>query len=420
MKMMPFQERNWSVQSPHYFLFISSHVVLWLGEPQGPCPSGVMEIRLSQMPCPGFDATNAIQIEYSINRGTQKSYHDNPGQYFMGTRRVAYLPNNDDGLRLLARLKYAWRRGLTFSVGTSLTTGMSNVVVWSSIHHKTSLHGGPHSFPDPNYLNNCNGSLDALYVPDPDTCLQKLASVATDVIENVTRRGVPSSPSRMPRVNDTRQEIIPYDAPVSFASSPSVTAALAISKKVDCDCSICLDPLNKGSVIQIQKCGHTFHKKCLEDCLDSQPLCPICREPVGLQGMSPSGTMAVNFINQTCPGFACTSTIQINYFIPPGIQKSYHENPGMRHGSTTRMAYLPNNGEGKSILTRLKYAWKHGLTFNIGTSLTTGERNVVVWAGIPHKTSLRGGLYGFPDNTYFAQCHSSLAAAGVPNEDACV
>jgi hypothetical protein len=36
------------------------------------------------------------------------------------------------------------------------------------IHHKTSLHGGPHGFPDPIYPGNCNAPLDPLLVSPAD------------------------------------------------------------------------------------------------------------------------------------------------------------------------------------------------------------------------------------------------------------
>lgn len=39
-------------------------------------------------------------------------------------------------------------------MGTSVTTGQTNCVVWN-VHHKTNTHGGSSSFgyPDPTYLN---------------------------------------------------------------------------------------------------------------------------------------------------------------------------------------------------------------------------------------------------------------------------
>ena len=43
-----------------------------------------------------------------------------------------------------------------FTVGTSVTTGMSDCVTWNEIHLKTesagNVHG--HGYPDPNYLDN--------------------------------------------------------------------------------------------------------------------------------------------------------------------------------------------------------------------------------------------------------------------------
>ena len=165
---------------------------------QGKSPSGKMKIQISSKPCPGFRSTS-ISIVYDIPSGTQMAYHDNPGEVYHGTTRVAYLPNNIDGRKLLARLKYvrdykntllqtlfstnhfpifcfftmkAWKRGLIFSIGTSLTSGLPNQVIWASIHHKTSLSGGAHGWPDATFIDRCNSSLDALQVPPPEQCIE--------------------------------------------------------------------------------------------------------------------------------------------------------------------------------------------------------------------------------------------------------
>jgi hypothetical protein len=79
--------------------------------------------------------------------------------------RLAYLPNNHEGRRLLRRLEYAFKHGLTFDVGTSVTHHMSNVVIWTSIHHRTSRTQGPYGYPAENYLGACNDALTALGVP---------------------------------------------------------------------------------------------------------------------------------------------------------------------------------------------------------------------------------------------------------------
>ena len=92
----------------------------------------------------------------------------NPGLPFAGASRIAYLPDNAEGRRLLKRLEYAFSKGLTFTVGTSLSTGQGDVVTWASIHHKTSISGGAHGFPDPSYFYNCNDELDAVGVPSAD------------------------------------------------------------------------------------------------------------------------------------------------------------------------------------------------------------------------------------------------------------
>ena len=51
---------------------------------------------------------------------------------------------------MLALLQIAWDRCLTFTIGTSVTTGASNTIVWNEIHHKTestSNYTG-HGYPD--------------------------------------------------------------------------------------------------------------------------------------------------------------------------------------------------------------------------------------------------------------------------------
>ena len=51
-------------------------------------------------------------------------------------------------------LRVAWERRLTFTIGTSVTSGMTNTVVWNEIHHKTTIQNySGHGYPDPNYLD---------------------------------------------------------------------------------------------------------------------------------------------------------------------------------------------------------------------------------------------------------------------------
>jgi len=63
------------------------------------------------------------------------------------------LPNSPDGVKLLKMFVQAFERRLPFVVGTSLTTGQQNCVVWAGIHHKSTMGGGPFGYPDPTYFN---------------------------------------------------------------------------------------------------------------------------------------------------------------------------------------------------------------------------------------------------------------------------
>ena len=56
----------------------------------------------------------------------------------------------------------------------------------------------------------------------------------------------------------------------------------------------------------------------------------------------------------------------------------------------------------------------------MGTSVTTGRANTVVWSGIHHKTSLGGGpaFFGYPDPTYFNRVKLEIADRGITIENA--
>ncbi len=65
-------------------------------------------------------------------------------------------------------LRVAFDRRLIFTVGTSHTTGMPDSVVWGGVHHKTSLTGGAHGYPDPAHLAAIKEELLALNVFESD------------------------------------------------------------------------------------------------------------------------------------------------------------------------------------------------------------------------------------------------------------
>ena len=191
-------------------------------------------------------------------------------------------------------------------------------------------------------------------------------------------------------------------------------------------CSLCLDSFfgkeaGGKTVGKMKKCGHVFHRECIEKALTHNNKCPFCRIPLGqVRGQMPTGKMSVTKSSMKCKGYEnCRGSLVITYEIQAAVQRIYMQNPGVKHSGKYETAYLPDNDEGRKLLERLKFAFSRGLTFVVGTSMTTGATNVVTWATIHHKTSPSNGPHGFPDPSYFANCNSELDNAGVPDFEEC-
>ncbi|CAH1274664.1 DTX3L [Branchiostoma lanceolatum] len=112
-----------------------------------------------------------VNIDYQVNRAFVRVFscglppiydhcHPNPGRLYAGADRHAYLPDNKEGREILQLLKTAFDNRLVFTVGTSATTGQTNVVTWNDIHHKTSIDGS-FGYPDPDYLRRVREELAA-------------------------------------------------------------------------------------------------------------------------------------------------------------------------------------------------------------------------------------------------------------------
>ncbi|XP_033861511.3 E3 ubiquitin-protein ligase DTX3L-like [Acipenser ruthenus] len=134
------------------------------GEVKGTQPrNGTMSISQSSVSLPGYEKHGTLVIKYDIPSGVQGDEHPSPGQRYWGASRTAYLPDSALGRKVLALLRRAFDQQLIFTIGTSSTTGMSDVVTWNDIHHKTSTHGGPtrYGYPDPDYLRRVQDELKA-------------------------------------------------------------------------------------------------------------------------------------------------------------------------------------------------------------------------------------------------------------------
>ena len=173
-------------------------------------------------------------------------------------------------------------------------------------------------------------------------------------------------------------------------------------------------------VVKLFRCeDHFYHIECLNNLIKDKNgggfKCAMCQKIYGiLEGTMPPGTMTAKISKSSrCDGYPHDKTIVIYYHIPSGYQN------GKSFSGTSRTCYLPNNKEGREVLALLKIAFDRKLTFVVGTSVTTGQKNTVVWNGIHHKTSLTGGTnyYGYPDPTYFNRVKEELASKGVIADD---
>ncbi|XP_078669684.1 uncharacterized protein LOC144910441 [Branchiostoma floridae x Branchiostoma belcheri] len=188
------------------------------------------------------------------------------------------------------------------------------------------------------------------------------------------------------------------------------------SDEVDEDdkCPICLGRVSDPRTLD---CRHTFCNPCIDMSLKSKPECPVCKMPTdNRRGNQPDGTMS-HRVDQgvRLPGYERYGTIVIDYHIPGGIQGKDHPNPGQRFSGDMRTAYLPDSPEGREVLRLLRRAFDCRLVFTVGTSVTTGQPNTLVWNDIQHKTNTHGGPinYGYPDPTYLQRVRVDLASKGI-------
>ena len=234
-------------------------------------------------------------------------------------------------------------------------------------------------------------------------------------------------PHRTSSTLSVTQEVVRYSAPDTLSDTSSDFSMLLETPNESLSstevCVICLDPLVESSsgVLRVKKCKHMFCKNCLLGALNHNRKCPTCQGSIGEpQGTCPSGEMHIS-VDQalSCGGHENVGTIMIVYKIPAGRQKVYHETEGNTYPEIQRAAYLPDNDDGRRLARRLKYAFSRGLTFRIGTSLTTGKKGQVTWASIHHKTNHKQGQHGWPDAGYFVRCNKELDNLGVPKACDC-
>ena len=118
------------------------------------------------------------------------------------------------------------------------------------------------------------------------------------------------------------------------------------------------------------------------------------------------------FARGDASSFACS-------FPRPPPPKLHYDTDGKKHSRDSRAPVLglpifqiPDNGDGRRLLRRLKYAFLHDRPFILAhPSLQINQSGVITWASIHHKTFPVGGSshHGWPGAGYFLRCNKELS-----------
>lgn len=235
-----------------------------------------------------------------------------------------------------------------------------------------------------------------------------------DLIPQTCTKKVLEITSKFEEINRPINKIVQMD----YLSYENFKIASNHSNPDEEKCTICMYEFNEqdsNKIVKLNKCeGHFFHLECIEMCHKGAHLrCPICGYIYGIMtGDMPPGTMYVmkhspdTIEIEGCPN---TPVLEIIYQMKAGTRDN------IQYPGTKRHAFLPCTKEGEEILRLLLISFERRLTFTIGTSVTTGRPNQIIWNGIHHKTSVGGGpaCFGYPDDTYFCRVKEELAAKGI-------
>ncbi|KAI7792697.1 E3 ubiquitin-protein ligase DTX3L1 [Triplophysa rosa] len=118
---------------------------------QGNQPEGQMTWTLERRSLPGHSDCDTIQIAFHFEAGIQSDRHPHPGHRYKGLDSVAYLPNNNTGVKILRLLEVAFQHKMMFAV---VADGRGEYCVTPADIPLKPMDRGPESlgYPDPNYL----------------------------------------------------------------------------------------------------------------------------------------------------------------------------------------------------------------------------------------------------------------------------
>ncbi|XP_073464464.1 uncharacterized protein [Aquarana catesbeiana] len=157
-------------------------------------------------------------------------------------------------------------------------------------------------------------------------------------------------------------------------------------------------------------CGHYICDNCHSEFKDSCRVCSdkkVCGNRNAL-----NATMTYSSTTLPLTGYERHTCIKIKYEVPDGVQRAEDPHPGGPYRGGAFEAYLPENGEGKKLLSLLEKALNQNLTFKIEPNK---DGDFVTWHKIPHKTALSGGKSkrGYPDSQYMKNTIALLKTLGI-------
>ncbi|XP_056404092.1 uncharacterized protein LOC130296515 isoform X1 [Hyla sarda] len=223
---------------------------------------------------------------------------------------------------------------------------------------------------------------------------------------NLLTQGIDVSPRNVPVLLEPHygeQGISTEDGVVQYQGSSPQLWTPAVGQESDMTSSICGNCKNIGKTVQTSS-GQMQCVKCFATCVITA-LNEAAKAPL-------IASMSHTAMSLRLPGYEGDTSLKIIYKVADGVQGAGDPQPGCQYKGGRFEAYLPDNREGRKLLSLLQRALDQGLIFHV-KSFAVGEE--VTWYKIPHKTSPDGGKAknGYPDLTYVRDTIALLYQYGI-------
>lgn len=187
---------------------------------------------------------------------------------------------------------------------------------------------------------------------------------------------------------------------------------VGIIKPRDYRCPVCFsssyEEMDFNDWDKMKCCDLPIHKECKVILEKNVKKCPSCEGYITDPDKNfPYGTMTVSRIPGTINYKGSNiGIIYCNFSLLGGYNKN-----GSFLGET-RGCYLPDCDDGILVVKKFINAFKKGLLFSIGDSVTRGTKNVIVYWAAHQKTAI-SGTYGYPDDDYIIRVQNELGCKSI-------